>query len=336
MNKKLEMENMDGFNINYYENIIQNLQYTNSLIDNKNKSLEMELETIKNKYNLCQQDLNDINMHISICKETQDKIIKDLQERNDYLEKLYESKENNNMKEENINKDNNDNMHKFVEKMKILFDYEGKENINDEDFLNIIENNIIKMNEEFLLCRTELNKKVHEINKLKHEIQNMKLYQNNLEYNIPKGFSRVKTPIGDYKNKLKFLNNNKNQNIQIPNVNNSPKSLKNKMDNYVSIPKTPQLNIQTFNESFKDISVHRSKNKRINIDKKLINSHSLNSNKFKTLKESEKERKYDFQRENSNNNENINTNKDMIQSIMNNLKHLESTFKIKPNITNNN
>ena len=345
MNKKNEKKNKEEFSINYYEKIIQDLQYTNSLINNRNISLEKELELIKNKYNLCKQDLSDINMHISICKETQDKIIKDLKERNNYLEQLYMSKGNKYNNDENSiiskNKEVMDKIHNFIEKMKILFDNEIEKDINEEDYLDIFCNNIIKMNEDLLLCKTELNKKIHEINKLKHEIQNMKLYQNNYNNynnnfinNIPKDFARVKTPVGNYKNKLKVLNNTRN--IQIyPTVekSNSPKSLRNRIDNNISIPKTPQLNLQTYKDKYNnDISINRSKNKKINIEKKLFNSRSYNS--YKTLKETEKDRNYKFLMENLNNNVNPKTNEDIIQNVMEKVRHLESTFNNIPNQNN--
>jgi len=321
MDKKNSMENSEEFTTNYYENIIQNLQYTNTLLNNRNISLEKELEIIKNKYNFCKQDLNDINKHISICKDTQDKIIKDLKERNDYLEKM------------NITKDNNNNikekLHSFVEKIRILFEHDIKEEKSDEDYLDVIGNKIIKLNEEFLLNRNELNKRVLEVNKLKNEIQNMKLNNNNNFMNnyIPKNYSRVKTPMARSKNKFKYLNNNKNIQINPSEENsNSPKSFRNKMNNNISIPKTPQINPETFN----DISLSKNKDKKINLEKKLINSHSLNSSKFRTLKESEKDINYFYQNENLNNNKNLNSN-DLIQSLMNNVKHLESTFNKRPN-----
>ena len=322
MDKKNSMENSEEFTTNYYENIIQNLQYTNTLLNNRNISLEKELEIIKNKYNFCKQDLNDINKHISICKDTQDKIIKDLKERNDYLEKM------------NITKDNNNNikekLHSFVEKIRILFEHDIKEEKSDEDYLDVIGNKIIKLNEEFLLNRNELNKRVLEVNKLKNEIQNMKLNNNNNFMNnyIPNNYSRVKTPMARSKNKFKYLNNNKNIQINPEEENsNSPKSFRNKMNNNISIPKTPQINPEEFN----DISLSKNKDKKINLEKKLIISHSLNSSKFRTLKESEKDMNYFYQNENlNNNNKNLNSN-DLIQSLMNNVKHLENTFNKRPN-----
>ena len=306
MNKNYVMENFEEYN--YDENIIQNLQYTNSLLNQRNISLEKELEKIKNKYNLCKQDLNNINKHISICKNNQDKIIKDLKERNDCLEQL------------NTNTKENNKLNSFIKKMKILFNnnnIEG-EDIKDEDYLDIIGNNIIKMNEEFLLCRNELNKKIHEYNLLKQEIQNMKL---NINSNIPKNYNtRVKTPIGHNKSKL----NNFNKNIiSFPTVdiNNSPKSFRNN-NNKIPIPKTPQLNPQMYKDMInnENISLRRKNNNKINIDKKLINSHSLKAlNKYKNLKESNNI----YQRNNIIENNNSN---DPIQSLMNKVKQLEKAF----------
>lgn len=306
MNKNYVMENFEEYN--YDENIIQNLQYTNSLLNQRNISLEKELEKIKNKYNLCKQDLNNINKHISICKNNQDKIIKDLKERNDYLEQL------------NTNTKENNKLNLFIKKMKILFNnnnIEG-EDIKDEDYLDIIGNNIIKMNEEFLLCRNELNKKIHEYNLLKQEIQNMKL---NINSNIPKNYNtRVKTPIGHNKSKLNNLNKNI---ISFPTVdnNNSPKSFRNN-NNKIPIPKTPQLNPQMYKDMInnENISLRRKNNNIINIDKKLINSHSLKAlNKYKNLKESNNI----YQRNNIIENNNSN---DPIQSLMNKVKQLEKAF----------
>lgn len=306
MNKNYVMENFEEYN--YDENIIQNLQYTNSLLNQRNISLEKELEKIKNKYNLCKQDLNNINKHISICKNNQDKIIKDLKERNDYLEQL------------NTNTKENNKLNSFIKKMKILFNnnnIEG-EDIKDEDYLDIIGNNIIKMNEEFLLCRNELNKKIHEYNLLKQEIQNMKL---NINSNIPKNYNtRVKTPIGHNKSKLNNLNKNI---ISFPTVdiNNSPKSFRNN-NNKIPIPKTPQLNPQMYKDMInnENISLRRKNNNKINIDKKLINSHSLKAlNKYKNLKESNNI----YQRNNIIENNNSN---DPIQSLMNKVKQLEKAF----------
>ena len=306
MNKNYVMENFEEYN--YDENIIQNLQYTNSLLNQRNISLEKELEKIKNKYNLCKQDLNNINKHISICKNNQDKIIKDLRERNDYLEQL------------NTNSKENNKLNSFIKKMKILFNnnnIEG-EDIKDEDYLDIIGNNIIKMNEEFLLCRNELNKKIHEYNLLKQEIQNMKL---NINSNIPKNYNtRVKTPIGHNKSKLNNLNKNI---ISFPTVdnNNSPKSFRNN-NNKIPIPKTPQLNPQMYKDMInnENISLRRKNNNKINIDKKLINSHSLKTlNKYKNLKESNNI----YQRNNIIENNNSN---DPIQSLMNKVKQLEKAF----------
>ena len=332
------MKNSNEFNINYNEKIIQDLQYTNALLNKRNISLEKELDFLKVKYNLCKQDLNEINKHISICKDNQDKIINDLRNRNDYLEKLHLSKNSNDINKETKNK-NNDKLHLFIEKMKILFNDETKEISNEEEYLDILGNNIIKMNEEFLLCRNELNKRTHENNKLKHEIQNMKLNNINLNnnftnYNPSKDHTRVKTPLGHYKERLKYLNNRKNIEIYPTfDKSNSPKSLRNKETN-IQIPKTPQLNTKDYINNNKDIKLINRKNNTINLDRKLINSQSYSSYKFKTLKESDKEEKYFNSNTNLNDNVNQNSN-DIIQNLMNNIKHLENTFNNRPNQSNN-
>ena len=305
---KKRMKNNEEFNINYNLKIIQDLQYTNTVINNRNIYLEKELDFIKNKYNLCKQDLNEINKHISICKDNQDKIINDLKNRNDFLEKLNTSKNSN---------DNNNKLHLFIEKMRILFNDETQE-VNDEDYLDKLSNNIIKMNEELILCRNELNKKIHENNKLKHEIQNMKLNTINLNNQINNNYNpRVKTPIGNYKEKLKY--NNKD------------------FDNNISIPKTPQLNIKDYIKNNQDNKFMNRKNNTINLDKKLINSRSYTSYKFKTLKENnDKENNINLNINNDYDNENKNKNSnDIIQNLMNNIKHLENTFNNRPNQTNN-
>ena len=329
------MKNNDEFNLNYNEKIIQDLQYTNSILNNRNIYLEKELDFLKNKYNLCKQDLNEINKHISICKDNQDKIINDLRSRNDYLEKINTSKNNNDINKEIKNKDNN-KLHLFIEKMRILFNDETNENIKDEEYLDILSNNIIKMNEELILCRNELNKRIHENNKLKHEIQNMKLNTINLNNKINSNYNpRVKTPIGHYKERLKYNNIN---NIEIyPTVDksNSPKSLRNKDFNNISIPKTPQLNIKDYIKNNKEHKFINKKNNKINLDRKLINSQSYTSYKFKTLKENDEEKKYINSNININNDIENKNSDDIIQNLMNNIKHLENTFNNRPNQTNN-
>ena len=105
------------------------MQYLNSFLNKKNLALESQLELIKNKYNEAKADIDDINKHISFCKENQDKIISDLIERNNYLENLF-SKENNKNdnkldikkeKEEISNNKSNINLHLFIYKMKKYF-----------------------------------------------------------------------------------------------------------------------------------------------------------------------------------------------------------------------
>ena len=143
----------------------------------------------------------------------------------------------------------------------------------------------------------------------------------NINSNIPKNYNtRVKTPIGHNKSKLNNLNKNI---ISFPTVdiNNSPKSFRNN-NNKIPIPKTPQLNPQMYKDMInnENISLRRKNNNKINIDKKLINSHSLKAlNKYKNLKESNNI----YQRNNIIENNNSN---DPIQNLMNKVKQLEKAF----------
>ena len=306
-----------------YEKIIQDLQYTNSLLNKRNLLLESQLENIKNKYNQTKQDINDINKHISICKENQNKIISDLKQ----------SKDNINISDDYVN----DKVHLFVEKMKMIFNIEIEEDIKDEDYLEKFGNYLIKFNEEFILCRNDLNNKIHEINKLKHEVQNLELNYinmnkynnktNNLDINFSKDYYRAKTPVGHDKKNLKPLINIQNNNIN-QSIDNSPKSLKNKNKYNIPIPKTPQINLEEYN--------YNKYNNKLpvnnKIEKKLINSHSSRAYKFKTLSESEYDKninKYLNPETTLNNKEHLNS-EEIIQNLMTNMKHLENTLNKNP------
>ena len=184
----------DNIKLDNYQRLIQDLQYCNALLNKKNLALESELELIKNKYNSTKNDIDDINKHISICKENQDKIIKDLIERNNYLENI-NSKNNINNKEDNKNNDNNKeinnnnknnvNLNLFIYKMKKIFSNscELDEKIKDEDYLNIIANDIIRINDELNIYKKELEIKNFEINKLKRENQILKIKLNQINTN---------------------------------------------------------------------------------------------------------------------------------------------------------
>ena len=200
------MEENDYMNVKYsvnnYQKILQDFQYLNALLNKKNIALENELELLKNKYNEAKNDIDDINKHISICKENQEKVMSDLIERNDYLENLLSKNVNENLNvnnnednnKNNINKNNenelsnykkNMNLNLFIYKMKKIFknDIEMNDKITDEEYLNQISNNIIKINDELIKCKSDIEQKDLEINNLKNENKTLKLKLQQLNYN---------------------------------------------------------------------------------------------------------------------------------------------------------
>lgn len=276
------------YTINNYQKIIKDLQYSNSFLNQKNLSLESALEFIKNKYNSTKNDLVDINKHITICKENQDKIISNLIKRNNYLENMISKKDSLKNNNENINKEeildnkNNNKLNYFIFKIKQLFkddnNNEKNQSIKDEDYLNNIINNIIKIKNELNKYKKELEIKSIELNKLKNENQELKLKfrqinLNNAEftkisnnnsniYSSSTNYSRTKTPIGP--RNLSGLSKNNNSNFEykdnysynknkIPIFMNkfnshSPSPLRNNLINNLSkLKKNRELDAQTFN-----------------------------------------------------------------------------------------
>lgn len=223
----------DQFTLNNYKRLIQDLQYSNTILNKKNIILESELEFVRNKYNETINDLNDINNHITICKDNQDKIIIELVERNNYLENLIIKNnnknnkikiDNKNIKDEDDNKDIS-NFRYFLFKMKQIFNDAENDNNNEKikenDYLNIITNNVIRMKEELNKCKKDLEKKNFEINILKCENQSLKVKNNQINfsnklipnnndlkvssafYNISTNYTGTKTPIEKNNNRIK-------------------------------------------------------------------------------------------------------------------------------------
>ena len=361
-NEFMKTQNM----INNYQKLIQDLQYSNALLNKKNLSLESELESLKSKYNNTKNDLNDINKHISICKENQEKIIADLIERNNQLESLCKNNKNINCTkiEEKSIKDSV-KLKYFIFKMKQIFN-DGKNNnleandkIKDEDYLNILTNNIIKMNEELNKHRNELEQKIDEINKLKNENQILKIKFRNLIrggkninnskfYSTSTNYKRMKTPV--YNNKLLKIGNDNISNlefkdniscnkIQLPMFvgkynSHSPSPLRNDFVNNLSKTRGPEdfNNMQTyFTENSNNNEA--ASNIPINKKKRMKNSYSLNSIKFKTLG--------DFEN-NKNNychppkppfiNQQYTNSKNCLQKLMNNVEKLENALKDSENM----
>ena len=365
-------ENINSHKLNNYLKIIQDLQYSNAFLNNKNLNLESELEYIKNKYNSSKNEIDDINKHISICKDNQEKIISDLIERNNYLENLISKDKIINIKsEELLGNKNNINLHLFVYKMKKIFNNDINnikidETINDEDYLNNITNNIIKMNDELIKYKKELEEKEFELNKLKKENQILKLklqekfnnkakilYNDNNPnyYNSSKNYIRMKTPIErkqlihptndnitnisnfDYKDN--YSNYSYNQQ-KLPLFfgkykSQSPSPLKNNLINHLSkITNVSDFKFHAYNtntENIQDMSFLKRSNGIK--EKKLINSRSIGALKYKSLN--------DFENDKNNNKyqlpkatlvyQQCQNSKNSLQSLMNNVAQLENVLK---------
>jgi len=351
--------------IDNYQKLIQNLQYSNAFLNKKNLSLESELESLKSKYNDTKNDLKDINKHISICKENQDKIISDLIERNNQLEELCKNNKNNICKkiEEKSDK-SNIKLKYFIFKMKQIFN-DGKNNslesndkIKDEDYLNIITNNIIQINEELNTHRNDLEQKIVEINKLKNENQILKIKLRNLFhknknvtnsnfYSTSTNYIRKKTP--EYNNKLLKIGSNNISNlefkdslssnkIQLPMFigkynSHSPSPLRNNLVNNLSKTRGPEdFNKQTYfteNSNSNEAGSNVSFNKK----KKMKNSYSLNSIKFKTLSDFENNKNnYSQIPKSPYINQAFKNSKNCLKNLMNNVEQLENALKDSENM----
>ena len=378
-------ENMKKqYNINNFQKIIQDLQYTNSFLNKKNLELESKLEYIKNKYNETKNDLDDINKHICICEENQDKIINDLIERNNYLENLIskdnkEDNKNNIKKEEISNNKNIVNLHLFIYKMKKIFnDNTTNEKMKDEDYLNILANNIIKLNNELNKYKNEINLRNIEINKLNKENQILKIRLQKINYSkrqpikLPNNYNnyyssssendQIKVPIEkrqlasminknisnfELKDNYSTYSNNQGKipQISVKYKSYSPSPLRSDFIN--NLPKTPNVSefkLHNYNtESFKNnIPYFNTKINNEMIGKKLVNSRSIGSFKFKTLNdiENDKNNKYQFPKETLVNQQCLKS-KNSLESLMNNVIQLENALKgpqnnIYGNLINNN
>ena len=350
--------------INNYQKLIQDLQYSNALLNKKNLSLESELESLKSKYNDTKNDLKDINKHISICKENQEKIIADLIERNNQLEALCKNNKNSNCSKIEEKSDKNSIKLKFfIFKMKQIFNdgkninLEANDKIKDEDYLKIVSNNIIKMNEELNKNRIDLAQKNDEINKLKNENQILKTKFRNLInknisnsnfYSTATNYKRMKTPL--YNNKLlkigndnisnlEFKDNLSNNKIQLPIFiskynSHSPSPLRNNFANNLSKTRGPEdfNNMQTYLTENSNNNEDAS-NAPFNKKKRMKNSYSLNSIKFKTLGDFENNKNnYSHLPKTPFINQQCTNSKNCLQNLMNNVAQLENALKDSENM----
>ena len=250
--------------------------------------------------------------------------------------------------------------------MKKLFNDKNNnlnEKINDEDYLNIITNNIIKLNEELNVYKREIERKNLEINRLSKENQLLKIRLQKLNYakrqplKIPNYYTNYYSSSlenaqikSSEKRQLMSFENHSNYNIHLkdnyscysnnqvnmPKFNNkykleSPSPLRNNLIN--NIPKTP--NVKDFklqNYASKNYNNNIPYfNKKISnemIGKKLVNSRSISSLKFKTLNdiEDDKTNKYQYPKATLVNQQGLKS-KNSLQSLMDNVTQLENALK---------
>ena len=374
-----QTENMKFKNNTNFQRIIQELQYSNSLLNKKNIALESELELIKNKYNETTTDIDDINKHISLCKENQDKIITDLIDRNNYLESLLTKDNKNNnkydiKKDEILNNKNNLNLHLFIYKMKNIFsnnmiNMEMDEIIKDEDYLSIITNNIIKLNNELEIYKKELERKNLEINKLKKENKILKIKLQKIIYNKkqpfimsenlshynsesidhssyknPKEFNPLKSLTDQRISNLDLEDNYSNKIGKIPIFldkykSYSPSPIRNNLiNNLTKAPNKRDFKLYNYNinniqkiQNNQNISFIKRNNEMR--EKVLNNSRSIGPLKYKTLN--------DFENDKSNNkyqypkatlvNQQLEKSKTSLNCLINNVNQLENALKDSQN-----
>ena len=77
---KQNEKNQFEIQANEYIKKIEDLEYQNSLLSQKNKLLEKQLESFTNKYNDLKQEVFDIEEHFNYCKDNQLEIINLTQE----------------------------------------------------------------------------------------------------------------------------------------------------------------------------------------------------------------------------------------------------------------
>ena len=136
-------------NLIWYKKKITDLEYDKSLLLQRNKLLEKEVESLTNKYNALKNELLDIEQHINFCKENQLQII-DLSQKDQI-----------NQKEINI-----DNFSSFKRKIKTLLEYDNNfmEMNSDTTLLNMIIDYIQTIKKENL----ELRQNLENLNKLNY------------------------------------------------------------------------------------------------------------------------------------------------------------------------
>jgi hypothetical protein len=133
--------------------------------------------------------------------------------------------------------------------MKKIFkdNIEMNDEIKDEDYLNIISNNIIQLNDELIKCKKDIEQKDFEINNLKNENKSLKLKIQQINYNNKQSINVSKEYSTNYFNsstdcfvekKPRIVHNNL---INLTNDNISDFLLKDNYSNYSGQIKKPNF-----------------------------------------------------------------------------------------------
>ena len=155
---------------NEYIKKITDLEFENSLVTQKNKLLEKQLESLTNKYNELKKELLDIEEHINFCKDNQIEILN------------FAQNEKSNIKEVDPQ-----NFNAFKNKIKILFEYDNNFLNTDSEVavFNMIIDNITNLKNDNLNLRKTLEdlKSIMDNNINKDIKNNMNINLNNINNN---------------------------------------------------------------------------------------------------------------------------------------------------------
>ena len=267
MNNIIE-RNQFEIQANEYIKKIEDLQYDNSLLTQKNKLLEKQLESITSKYNDLKKELIDIETHINFCKENQLEIIN-----------LSQNDNISNTKELNIQ-----NFNSFKNKIKTLFEY-------DENFMKTDSEEVV-----FNMIIDDINNIRNENLSLKKTLQELKkMIENNKNFNSNNNI-----------NNNNFDNNNINNDINEINyeqdINYNKNNIRTGNDRFnYNLTTDIDNNLELNNEDF-NTNLNNRKNSKMDLKILMDNINDLNN----ALKTNPNNYNYNLPRHYNNNNNNNN------------------------------
>lgn len=203
MNNDKLITKIEEIQANEFLKKINDLEFENSLLSQRNNLLEKQLESLTNKYNELKNELFDIEHHIILCKNNQTQLVNF-----------------NNKIKKNLN---SFNFNVFKNKIKILFEYDDNfmENDSEVTIFNMIIDNIENIQNENLSLRKtleDLNTIIYNIKKSNNNLEDDNIYNNfnnnNPSYNYTNNFKYEQNLFyreNDSFNKSKIFKNNKSE-----------------------------------------------------------------------------------------------------------------------------